>query len=807
MDPKHEQTTNEAPSRRSRGNSSSETNPQAEMKIHKAEDDVLGVIENVETQLGALRHAHEEHRKAMTDLAQRKRDMEEQVNEVESRETELVNREVELAEMRQDFENRELNLVQRASGLEQRESKIASKAELLERQEADLVAKDHELEKRIQELDNQLAGLSKRKAELNAIEEEVKIKLAREDESASQLASATQALEEARSTLNEMSGQIESLNTELTQSRKGYDDALAQLTESQRAHQASAADLKASVSKLRGREIELEERSRTLEDLAEKAGSYENDLSEAVVAYEKKLTIATEQLENERVISDGLRSELEQSKNAQASLQSESTSKLDELNKQLESSKAKLDAMRADAQELGQESKVRVVELTQELGDARTQIESLNTQLAEIAGCADEEISQQRDRVAELESQIQSYASQLEEAIARSNELQANLNDAPEIDSVELDALREQLASAQRQSDESSSMIELANTELVRLQELVHTSDEQAENAQARVGELEDQSASLFATIEELNAQLEEIKHATPKAVPDEWSNKRKSRLKRMRRMLTGDAEKIRRATEALRTRYEQCEQVLIKRSELAEAYEAIASAQRKYHKREVRSGVFLGLIGMSAITVVLAATGWFVSGRIAPGMYAAKVTMAAASGDKKLSEADMGQWEAYITELTSDPRFLEVASDRMKRRGIGELSVAGELAKEMSVSLDVASAMPGTIVMEYRGEGAARSQRVLDTFAVALASAANNARARRADSAMTVIEEAALAGTEPLDTRRIEMAGMVFGGGMFSTLLIGGVFWKRLSAAKAKFESDSRLEGLLDDSQWQMPT
>ena len=805
MDPKHEQTTNEAPSRRARGNSS-ESNPQAEMKIHKAEDDVLGVIENVETQLGALRHAHEEHRKAMTDLAQRKRDLEEQRNEVESRETELVNREVELAEMRQDFENRELNLVQRASGLEQRESKIASQAELLERQEAELVSKDKELAKKIQELDNQLGGLSKRKAELNALEEEVKVKLAREDESASKLASATKALDEARAALGEMSGQIESLNTELTQSRKGYEDAMAQLTESQRAHQASAAELKATVSKLRGREIELEERSRTLEDLAEKAGTYESDLSEAVVAYEKKLTSAISQLENEKAISHGLRAELEQSKNAHASLQSESASKLDELNKQLESSTAKLDAMRADAQELGHESQARVVELTQDLSDARTQIETLNAQLGQIAGTADEELTQQRTRVAELESQIQSYATQLQEAVAHTNALREQLDAAPEIDSHELDALREQLAESDRQSDESSSMIAAANTELVRLQELLETSDEQASEARARVEELETQTSSLFATIEELNAQLEEVK-STPKAAPDEWTNRRRDRLKRMRRILTGDAEKIRRATEALRTRYEQCEQVLIKRAELAEAYEAIASAQRKYHKREVRSGMFLGLIGMTAITVVLASAAWFISGRIAPGVYAAKVTMAAASGDTKLSEADMKQWEMYITELTTDPRFLEVAAERMKRRGIGELSVAGELAKEMSVSLDVASAMPGTVVLEYRSEGSARTQRVLDTFAVAIASAANNARARRTDSAMTVIEEPALAETTPLDTRRIEMAGMVFGGGMLMTMVIGGVFWKRLSAAKARFESDSNLENLLDDSKWQMPS
>ncbi|MEX0875995.1 MAG: hypothetical protein WD114_00930, partial [Phycisphaerales bacterium] len=163
-------------------------------------------------------------------------------------------------------------------------------------------------------------------------------------------------------------------------------------------------------------------------------------------------------------------------------------------------------------------------------------------------------------------------------------------------------------------------------------------------------------------------------------------------------------------------------------------------------------------------------------------------------------AQADLAGWETYVLELTKDPRFLEVAAERMKRRGIGEFAVPGELAKEMEQSLDVAGGMAGTIVMEYRGQGAERSQRVLDTFAVALASAANNARARRVDSAVTMIEEPASVGKEPLDNTRLHTAGGIFGGGIVLTMILGGVLWRKLSAAKARFEKDSRVEVLFEE-------
>jgi len=809
MDPnKREQTTNEATPSRKRAKKA-DTNPPSEMKLPKAEDDVLDVIEGVESQLLAMRQAHETHRQAMKELAKLKRENEDQSKELEGRESELTTREVELAEMRQDFESREMNLVQRAGGLEQRESKIATQAELLEQQEADLESKEKTLEVKIQELDAQLAGLSKRKTELGEIEKQVKQKLAEENDAAKKLAIASGELESTKSLLEEMGSQISSTNDQLLETQSAHKTAVADLAASKDAHETAAKELKTTVSKLRGREIELTERSHTLEELAEKAGGLEHDLSTSREQYSGQLTEATEQLAREQKIVEGLRAQIEMLETERDQALSSSSDQTNEVAAKLKQATAELESMRQAANELGeqgQQSEGRVGKLTQELADSHKQIETLTAQVNEIAGSADEELTTERARIGEFESKIASLSKQLENASARQSSLETELESKPQVDPAMESALQEQVEKAQEESLALEIKLDEAATVLVAIKDDLAVRDEDVAKGNAKVQELSEQATELFETIEKLSTQLEEAQ-SSPKVEVSDWNKDRRTRLKKMRRVLAGDAEKIRLATEALRSRYEQCEQVLTKRAELAEAYEAIASAQRKYQGREVRSGVFLGLIGMAAITMVLAATSWFVSDRVTPGMYAAKVTMAASSGDSALSEVEMEQWEVYITQLATDPRFLEVAADRMKRRGIAEFSIPGDLSREMEQSLDVISALPGTIVMEYRGEGAARSARVLDTFSVALSSAANAARARRADSSMTIIESAAAAGDEPLDTRRIEMAGMIFGGSMLFVMILGGIMWRRLSAAKAKFEDDSRIEALFDEAEWQMPT
>lgn len=814
MDPKHDQTTNEAPPMRNKSKGgNAQPDPRAEMKIRKPEEDVLDVIQNVEAQLGALRKAHEDHRNAMASLIEQKKLLYQQGNELEQREQELTTREVELAEMRQQFEQREIDLVQRASGLEQRESKLASQAETLEQQEAELESRSGEIKRKITELDGQLAGISKRKGELDTLEREVQEKLAREETAAKKLAQAISELEHARGQLAQLDTKLEHNHSQLAERDAKLGQLSAERETLRAAHEKTCVELKGAVSKLRGREIELVERSKALEELAEQAGNIEQELSDTREKYERRiagaeqqLTQLTEQLVREQQVSTGLRAQiesLEQQHGAEgdervARLQSE----LGALQEQLQDAIAQAESLEQEGQGRGQADQLRIDSLTAELESTKTKLEEVNAQLGSIGAQADEELTAQRERVSDLEAQLRSLSEQIEHADALHSELEQQLAQRPKGDpqaEATLCAKIDEIAQAKASLEQALAERELQLGEL-------------GEQARSKIESLESQCSDLIATVERLNAELEDAQEQARQATGaepergDAWTELRRHRLQKMRGILRGDAEKVRLATEALRTRYEQCEQVLTKRAELAEAYEAIASAQRKYQNKEVRTGVVLGLFGMLAIMLVIGVSSWFVSGRVAPGMYRSRATLAATSPDGRLSEGDLAQWETYITGLTSDPRFLEVAAERMKRRGITEFASPGELGKHMGVYLDVAASMPGEIVFEYRDQGAERAQRVLDTFSVALTSASNNARARRVDTAVTTVRETASLSGEPLDTKRLEMAGIVFGSAVLSAMIVGGIIWRRLAAAKARFEKDSRVEVLYDEAKWKLP-
>lgn len=880
----------------------------AEMKLPKAEDEVLGAIGAVEQQLAALRRAHSEHRQAMVELADKRRELadateamrtresqiEERGEELESREGELTAREVELAEMRQEIETREQDVAQRAARIEQRESKIAQQAEQLERREAQVESRGEELE-----------------TELQAVQRErQKIELTARD-------------------LQERAGGVETREAELGRRESAL--ALRETEVEEKLSRENAAEarlvvveksLRALEGKLKGRELELGERTRALEEMAGRAGALEAEMGQTRERLEGALRMAEEKLTRERKVSEGLRAQMEVAeedvRNAAGAL-----GRVGELESLLAAAQAEIDRVReeahaeAEGQRAGAEAmalelqvgRERIAAMTAELAAerervvalqgeitvlreraelaelelaeareqlagaearlseaadpkaeaaARAEAASLRTQLDELAASADEEITAARVKVQEAEKRIAELTEAMRSAGSRSEELDraieraealASRADAAEARAAELEArvvgaeqelisavrardeLRSQLASVGENSQEEADRLRDALTaavdriteaehdkivarealdsalqEIESLRETVERTGGDLARTEQAVLESEGENRDLKSRVQELEIELD-VANAKPRPNADEFQLGRRRRLARQRRILKDHSLKIRRATEALRDRLEQCDKVLQKRVELAEAYHAIVEMRQRNAKREVRGGVVFGVIGMMAVVGMVAAVSWFVAGRMAPGEYAASVIIAGEGGPRQvLSTQDAEAWQAYMTALATDPRFLEQAADRMKRRGITTLGTAGELGREARDRLVIETPSPNQIRLEWRGEGAERTRRVLDTYAVALASVSNQARARRTDGATTVITAEATASSEPLDTQRVEMAGMIFGGSTVFTLAFGGFLWRKLSAAKSRFERDSRVDPLMDDSQWEIP-
>lgn len=871
----------------------------AEMKLPKAEDEVLGVIAGVEQQLLALRRAHAEHRQAMAELAERRRDLaeateqvcarqaelEERGEEIESREGELTTREVELAEMRQEVESRESDVAQRAARIEQRESKIAQQAEMLERQEAQVESRAEELESELQ-----AAQRDRQKIEITARE----------------LQERAGALDARASELGEFESALLAREAEAQEKLARENAAEAKLSVVEKS-------LRQMEGKIKGRELELGERSRALEEMAARAGALEAELGQTRESLEAALHQAEEKLTRERRVSEGLRAQMEVAEEEVRNA-SESINRVGELEQLLEMAHEEVERVRAEAREsvaaelaqaeatgaelAAERDRVAALELEIEslrgqaagteqelvrvraaLGEAESrlgeaadpgvlaaawaEVETLRAELDAMAATAEGRIAEavaqanaaearaaqeaeraaavelsaaeaesaagaraaelagrveaESKKAAALEARLKSAEGELAAAVRTRDEMQASLESAG-VESEEAARLRDALTAAvdritEAESDAAAARDALdalraeTETEIGSLREAVEQKAKSLGDVERQALEIEGENRDLKAKVDELEIELE-VANAAPRPNADEFQRGRRRRLTRQRRILRDQSSKIRRATEALRDRLEQCDQVLQKRAELAEAYHAIVEMRQKNAKREVRGGVVFGVIGMMAVLGMLGAASWFVAGGIAPGEYAASVVIAGEGGPRQAVAADDAEaWQAYMVGLASDPRFLEQAAERMKRRGITTLGTAGELGREARDRLVVETPSPREIRLEWRGEGADRTRRILDTYAVAMASVSNQARARRTDGVTTVISAESKASDRPLDTRRMEAAGMVFGGTAGFTLLLGGFLWRRLSAAKARFERDSRMEPLLDDSRWELPT
>lgn len=798
------------------------TNQNPELKPTRDSDEVLGAIEGVEKQLDSLRRAHEEHRILTEELNNRRDDLEETAEEIEARETELSAREVELAEMRQEIEERESEIAQRASGLEQRESQIAQHAESIEGLEATVEAKSKQIDQRVDELDKQLEGISQRKEELARLEQQARERIELDNNLQSQITQLTEDLEQTRARLGgreielkERSRVVEELSVQAGRLEKQMVDIASKAAADEEASFKMVEEMQVQLdeakTKLQAHDEAMQSSLARIEELEQISQTRAQELKEAAETISKLNSIESTHAQSIDQIS-----ELESKLQDAASKLSASQSELQESHARFQAAKEELATAPSGDQIIAIQSKLE--ESTKELEFAKSRAAELESQLAEFGSSATEEVEASKAQIAQLSDQLMQAQSALQEAVESrkqiQSDLQTKLNEAIENGKQLAESSTgnteqvEELTTKLAQRDEQVSAIRAKYDELSEQLLAEQSKAEEQQSQIERFAELIDVSSdrekSLEAQIAELNELIDNAPESTG-SIPDEWVSTRRERLDRVKTILRVNSDKVRRATEALRDRYDQCEKVLLKRSELVEAYQAVAEAQKKLAKREARSGTLLGLSGLGLLLMMIAGLSWFVAGQVTPGTYASRVTLAAQAGERTMSADDLASWQGYIEGLVTDPQFIEQAAQRMKRRGIESLAIPGTLGSHMSEALDVVAAEPGKVEIEYRGPGASSAQRVLDTYALTLTAQANSSRARRLDGALTTITDPASIGDAPLDTTRIETAGIIFGGSSFATLLFGGIFWRRLATLKANFERDSRVEPLFDDDSWEV--
>ncbi|MCA9304542.1 MAG: hypothetical protein KC996_10510, partial [Phycisphaerales bacterium] len=230
-----------------------------------------------------------------------------------------------------------------------------------------------------------------------------------------------------------------------------------------------------------------------------------------------------------------------------------------------------------------------------------------------------------------------------------------------------------------------------------------------------------------------------------------------------------------------------------------------LKAKQKKLIAAQSRLRTVWTLAGALLVLLSLGGVSWVIAGQVRPGTYAANVVIVPAS-NRKLTTGELRAWQEFHEDLLMDPQFMEIACERLKRRGITTLATPGMLLEYLETNLSFQSPAPGRLEVEIRGDGPTRTERILDTYAVTLAGEANRARVSRSDGAGTQLESPAKAQRLPLDNQRLATSGVIFAasGGLF--LFFGTFGYARLVRVKNEFEKRGELDMILDEANWVDP-
>jgi hypothetical protein len=279
----------------------------------------------------------------------------------------------------------------------------------------------------------------------------------------------------------------------------------------------------------------------------------------------------------------------------------------------------------------------------------------------------------------------------------------------------------------------------------------------------------------------------------------------RRRRIQLVRRLLRVQLAMLPTAGDALRERFRECEQILARREELAAARAAMVEVQRKLDRasgKAVKGRAANMTLAIVALLGLLGGISWGITTQFAPATYAVKAVIEADGRGRDLTEDELAEWRKFHEGLLTDPAMMQEAAQKMAARGITSLGTPGLLAARLKQDLHH-EAREDRIEMELVGLGAARTCREMETFVTALVSHSQAGRDRRADGVATVITTSADAGPGPIeDTRPLYAAGVFAGTALLSSLLGFGL-WRRLAAAKTRFEEEAQIDAAIDEANW----
>lgn len=723
------------------------------------DEDLLGVIAQVEQQLQSLKGAQSEREQMRTRL--------------EEWEAKLKGREADLNTMTASLLSEQSRLAEQRREVEAQSAEIESLRERMEEDSKSLGEKRRQFEA---ELEKQSALLESRSQALMEREQTLSRRAGEVEEESRRFEARQRELQERETALGNAASEIESLTRRVNELSQRLAEAERQSREQAdelREAQAAARTALARADGLAGESAELQRELKTRQDeWSAKQAEFQAGLERATSAQAK----ATSELQS---VQSQLRDAQQQAQAAAAGAQQHQQA-LAQARTELDEARRELDQTRAN---LAQRDE-RITELSAALDTAKARLREISESLKQ-QGNRSPQADGLADELRARDEQIRMLKEQLEEA-----------RSAPPAE-LTLDV-------------GSDAQVEALQAEVAELREQLEISSEAVARAQ-------DENRRWRAHAEELRAG-QDMQSAGRGSGATEIRHRR---LRTMKGLLREQHEKLRRAGEVLRARHQELEeayaqrgqsggddeqlklqlaQVASERDQLASEREQVMrmraaaieahrnASQVKAKAAQTRAAALVcyavfalcGLLGLS----------WAIASHIAPATYAVRATLSMDSFGLQPSPDQLVEWQRYHESLLTDPTMNELAADRMGRRGIASLATPGDIARRFSSDLSTQSPQPGKLIFELRGSGAARTERELEVYVTAIASQANATRERRADGLGTEISQPPAAG-EAISDLRVVYAGGIFGGGFGLASFLGFALWRRMAASKQEFESE----------------
>ncbi len=622
------------------------------------------------------------------------------------------------------------------------------------------------------------ADLKMREVELKEQIERVNQNEARIAQQQAELTQMREACEREKRESQQMRDEFERSKSDFAQRQSELQRATEELAQQRKAIESAQEAINARDAKLRDQNNGLEAtKQRAAELQRELAAVRENAASEATAAAQ-----AAESLRNEIAASRKSVEDL----NAKFS--------------QLADAARGLKEQIAGEQEKSNGLQEVLDEQVQVLANERVEVRKLTKELAALKANPGENKGSSHADIQKLTQTFEAERAQLQAKFKAQLDAQAAAAKA------EADRLREELESFRKDQGGTDSA---AKARLEKAAQVIQSLREQAEAQKAEIDSLQSaiaESKTALAQAQQTARAAMDAKINTGSA-DEVWTKRRRERLRRARVLVRQQDSKIKKAGDVLRTRFEQCEQVLALRAELVSARDTINAARRRTEQMKAKGKTAAVLFYSIGAFFSLGALSWVVTGFVTPGMFAANATLKAESRSRELNSAEFGEWQLFHEQLLNDPRFHEAAAERMARRGIASLGTPGAVGTMVKNDLITRPGNEGEMVVELRGEGSERTARVLETLTTALASQANASRQQRVDGAVTTITQAAKSTEQPIDNTRMLYAAAGWAASTFLALIAGIFVWRRMLSVKHTFENQARVDELLDGAQWSMPT